>query len=182
MKLSIFYNTEVWSELTIILLMTHERSDVLRKSRRPNRIKKNIYKKKPRVRIGVTTFFLMSDQQKLLSVGVIDTSKKRNGTTETSSHEEFKTSSLLTLMYVSYFLESPPSAIYEWPLLRFKKKKKKKLPETEVKHTNEFTELVETRFRASSFSASTTQFILNLNAHKRSKSRVMATTETPILL
>lgn len=124
-KLSIFYNTEVWSEMTIILTMTHERSDVLCKSRRPIRIRK---RKQPHVCIGAATFFLMSDQQKLLSVGVIDSSKKLNSITETkaSSQEEFKTSSLLTFMYLSYFLESHPSAIYEWPLLRLKKRKRKK--------------------------------------------------------
>lgn len=96
---------------------------------------------------------IMSDQQKLLSVGVIDSSKKLNSITETkaNSQEEFQISSLLTFMYMSYFLESHPSAIYEWPLLRLKKEKR----ETEVKHTNEFTQLVDTSFRASSFSAST---------------------------
>ena len=68
---------------------------------------------------------LMSDQQKLLSVGVIDSSKKLNSITETkaNSQEEFQISSLLTFMYMSYFLESHPSAIYEWPLLRLKKKR-----------------------------------------------------------
>ena len=49
-KLSLFCNTEVWSEMTIILTMTHERSDVLRKSRRPIRIRK---RKQPHVCTGV---------------------------------------------------------------------------------------------------------------------------------
>lgn len=150
-KLSLFCNTEVWSEMTIILTMTHERSDVLRKSRRPIRIRKK--QQQPHVCTGA------AKKNSHVRPTKVAFSGRNRFFKETKQHHRNKskfTGRVPDFKFINFHVHELFLGITSVCHLRMAViKVKKKGGETEVKHTNEFTQLVDTSFRASSFSAST---------------------------